>query len=110
MNDDERLSSAFAALADVTRRNILHRLRAGPLTVSELAAHYPISRPAISQHLSVLERAGLVQRNRRAQWSECSLTPEGLLDVASWLAVQQTVWNERFDRLEGHLEKEKSDE
>lgn len=110
MNDEDHLSSAFAALADVTRRNILHRLREGPVTVSELAAHYPISRPAISQHLAVLEKAGLVQRNRRAQWSECSLTDDGLKSVAGWVAAQQAAWNERFDRLEEHLAKEISDE
>ncbi|MDN5889058.1 MAG: metalloregulator ArsR/SmtB family transcription factor [Yaniella sp.] len=110
MKNDDQLSSAFAALADATRRNILQRLREGPVTVSELAAYYPISRPAISQHLAVLEKAGLVQRNRRAQWSECSLTTDGLMDVANWITAQQAVWNERFDRLEEYLEKEKSDE
>lgn len=110
MEIDDHLSSTFAALADVTRRNILHRLQNGPLTVSELAAHYPISRPAISQHLAVLEKAGLVQRNRRAQWSECSLTDDGLKSVADWIATQQAAWDQRFDRLEEHLSKEKPDE
>ncbi|GAA2029949.1 metalloregulator ArsR/SmtB family transcription factor [Yaniella flava] len=110
MTTQDRLSSAFAALADPTRRDILYRLRGGPLTVSELATHYPMSRPAISQHLAVLEKAGLVERNRRAQWSECSLAPNSLAEVAAWVEQQHTAWNERFDRLEEYLTKEKPDE
>lgn len=110
MTTEDYLSSTFAALADPTRRDILHRLRMGPLTVSELATHYPISRPAVSQHLAVLERAGLVERNRRAQWSECSLAQDSLDAAASWIEQQRTAWNERFDRLEEYLAKEKPHE
>lgn len=110
MTTEDRLSSAFAALADSTRRNILHRLRNGSMTVSELAAHYPINRPAVSQHLAVLERAGLVERNRRAQWSECSVARDSLDEVAAWIEQQRTAWNERIDRLEDYLAKEQSHE
>lgn len=107
MTTEDRLSSTFAALADPTRRNILQRLGNGPQTVSELAAHYPISRPAVSQHLAVLERSGLVERNRRAQWSECSVAPDSLDEAAGWLEHQRTAWNARFDRLEEDLAKDK---
>ena len=68
MTAEGRLNSAFAALADPTRRNILQRLQNGPMTAGQLAEHYPMSRPAISPHLGVLEKAGLIQRRRRAQW------------------------------------------
>jgi len=107
MEREDRLSSSFAALADPTRRDILLRLRTGPLTVSTLATYYPMSRPAVSQHVSVLEKAGLVERNRRAQWTECSLTQDSLNEVAAWIEQQRTAWNERFDRLEDYLAKEK---
>lgn len=110
MTTEDRLSSVFAALADPTRRDILQRLRHGAVTVSELATHYPISRPAISQHLAVLERAGLVKRNRRAQWSECSISQDSLDEVAAWIEKQRMAWNERFDRLEEYLAKENSNE
>lgn len=106
MKTEDRLSFTFAALADPTRRDIVHRLRHGAMTVSKLAAHYPISRPAVSQHLAVLERAGLVERNRRAQWSECSIAQDSLDEVAAWVEQQRTAWNERLDRLEKHLAKE----
>lgn len=99
----DRLSVAFGALADPTRRDILTRLRKGPLTVSDLAAGYPISRPAVSQHLTVLEKAGLVQRGRRAQWIECSLDADSLDEAAAWIEQQRSEWNERFDLLEEHL-------
>jgi DNA-binding transcriptional ArsR family regulator len=85
----DRLSVAFAALADPTRRDILMRLRNGPLTVSDLAAHYPISRPAVSQHLTVLEKAGLVARGRRAQWNDCSLATASLDEAAAWIEQQR---------------------
>lgn len=110
MTTEDRLSSTFAALADPKRRDILHRLRSGPLTVTELASHYPISRPAVSQHLAVLQRAGLVERNRRAQWSECSVAQDSLDEVAAWIEEQRTAWDERFDQLEEYLAKEQSDE
>jgi len=107
MATEDRLSSSFAALADPTRRDILLRLRNGPLTVSELATYYAMSRPAVSQHLAVLEKAGLVERNRRAQWNECFLAQDSLNEIAAWIEQQRTAWNERFDRLEDYLAKEK---
>ncbi|HAM26699.1 MAG TPA: transcriptional regulator [Microbacteriaceae bacterium] len=99
----DRLSSAFAALADPTRRDILIRLRSGPLTVSDLAVHYPMSRPAVSQHLTVLEKAGLVARDRRAQWKDCSLATASLDEAAAWIEQQRADWIERFDLLDEHL-------
>lgn len=106
MTTEDRLSSTFTALADATRRDILHRLRDAPMTVSELAANYPMSRPAVSQHLTVLERAGLVQRNRRAQWIECSVAHDSLDEVATWIEQQRTAWTKRIDQLEHYLSKE----
>lgn len=100
---------AFGALADPTRRDILTRLRKGPLTVSDLAAGYSMSRPAVSQHLTVLEKAGLVQRGRRAQWIDCSLDADSLDEAAAWIEQQRSEWNERFDRLEAHLEDRRDD-
>lgn len=99
----DQLSVAFAALADPTRRDILTRLRSGPLTVSDLAAPYPISRPAVSQHLAVLERAGLVERDRRGQWNDCSLTTASLDEAAAWIEQQRAEWTERFDLLDEHF-------
>ncbi|HEX4219473.1 MAG TPA: metalloregulator ArsR/SmtB family transcription factor [Acidimicrobiales bacterium] len=92
----DRLSAAFAALADPTRRDMLMRLRSGPLTVGDLAVHYPMSRPAVSQHLTVLEKAGLVARDRRAQWNDCSIATAGLDEAAAWIEQQRTGWTERF--------------
>lgn len=103
MTDRDRLSTAFAALADPTRRDILTRLRAGSLTVSDLAAHYSISRPAVSQHLAVLEKAGLVTRDRRGQWNDCTLETASLDEAAAWLEQQRTEWIEKFDLLDEHL-------
>lgn len=96
---------AFAALADPTRRDILTRLRSGPLTVGDLAVHYPISRPAVSQHLTVLEKAGLVARGRRAQWNDCSLATASLDEAAAWIEHQRADWIERFDLLDEHLKR-----
>lgn len=112
MTVKDRLSEAFAALADPTRRDILSRLRSGPLTVSELARTYPMSRPAVSQHVSVLEKAGLVARDRRSQWTDCSLEPESLDEAAAWIEQQRAEWNERFDFLDEHLKatRERSDD
>src|SRR5699024_11400220 len=98
---------AFPAVAAPTRRGILLPFRNAPLTVSELATYSPMSRPAVSQHLAVLEKAGLVERNRRAQWNECSLAQDSFNEIAAWIEQQRTAWNERFDRLEDYLAKEK---
>ncbi|MCA9858682.1 MAG: winged helix-turn-helix transcriptional regulator [Thermomicrobiales bacterium] len=101
----DQLSQTFAALADPTRRDILMRLRDGSRTVSDLAEHYPMSRPAISQHLTVLENAGLIARDRRAQWTDCSLAAASLDEAAAWIAQQRAEWNERFDLLDDYLAK-----
>ncbi|MFT4040832.1 MAG: metalloregulator ArsR/SmtB family transcription factor [Thermomicrobiales bacterium] len=103
MAGQDQLSVAFSALADPTRRDILVRLRDGPQSVGDLAARYPISRPAVSQHLLVLEKAGLIVRGRRAQWHDCALAPDALDEAATWIAQQRAVWTEQFDLLEEHL-------
>ncbi|WP_437583248.1 ArsR/SmtB family transcription factor [Paramicrobacterium sp. CJ85] len=103
MSARDRLSVAFAALADPTRRDILTRLRSGPLTITELATNYPMSRPAVSQHVSVLEKAGLVARDKRSQWIDCSLEAASLDEAAAWIEQQRAEWNERFDFLDEHL-------
>lgn len=103
MPPKDPLSVTFSALADPTRRDILNRLRRQPLTVSDLAQHYPMSRAAVSQHLSVLERAELVRRNRRGQWIDCSITPASLDEAAQWIEQQRAEWNERLDRLQDYL-------
>lgn len=104
MASDDRLSLAFAALADPTRRAILTRLAQGPATVQEVAEPFTISAPAISRHLKVLERAGLVTRTTRAQWRTLSLQSEPLDEVSAWIDQQRREWNLRLDALEQHLE------
>ncbi len=97
------LSTVFAALADPTRRAILARLAAGEASVSELAAPFAMSLPAISKHLKVLERAGLIARGRRAQWRPCRLQAEPLHQAAGWLEAYRPYWEGRFDRLDNYL-------
>lgn len=99
----DELSLVFGALADPTRRDILTRLGDGPITVGALSANYAISRPAISQHLAVLENAGLVSRTVNAQWREVSVTDAGLDDVAQWIAKHRAEWTDRLGFLEQHL-------
>jgi DNA-binding transcriptional ArsR family regulator len=99
----DRLSITFAALADPTRRAILARLALGETTVNELAAPFKISQPAISRHLKVLERAGLVARGREAQWRPCRLEAGPLREVDQWLAHYQRFWEQSFDRLDSYL-------
>ena len=99
----DTLSTTFAALADPTRRAILARLAHGEATVSELAEPHAMSLPAISRHLKVLERAGLVVKGRSAQWRPCRLEPAPLRAVDDWIATYRTFFDERFDRLEAHL-------
>lgn len=96
----ERLDRTFSALADPTRRAILERLAKGEATVSELAEPFDISLPAISRHLKVLERAGLITRGREAQWRPCRLEPGPLEDVAHWIDEHLRFWEESFDRLD----------
>ena len=99
----DRLSSTFAALADPTRRAILARLTLGETTVGNLAEPFDMSLPAISKHLKVLERAGLISRGRDAQRRPCRLAAEPLHEIADWVATYRRFWEERFDRLEHYL-------
>jgi DNA-binding transcriptional ArsR family regulator len=100
---EERLDAAFAALADPTRRAIVSRLARGDATVGELAAPFTMSLPAISKHLKVLERSGLISRGRDAQFRPCHLEVEALDQTLDWITLHRRVWNERFDKLDAHL-------
>jgi DNA-binding transcriptional ArsR family regulator len=100
----DQLSITFAALADPTRRAILARLSDGAATVTELARPFKLTMPAISKHLKVLERAGLIARTRRAQWRPCQLEAEPLKDATEWLEQYRRCWEERFDRLDDYLQ------
>src|SRR5882672_12678963 len=97
------LSATFAALADPTRRAILARVSLGETSVSELAAPFDMSLPAISKHLKVLERAGLIVRGREAQWRPCRLEAGPLKDAAAWLEHYRRFWEQSFDRLDAYL-------
>jgi DNA-binding transcriptional ArsR family regulator len=97
------LSVTFGALADPTRRAILARLASGEATVSELAEPFEVSGPAISKHLKVLERAGLISRGREAQWRPCRLVGTPLKDAADWLEEYRRFWEDSFDRLDDYL-------
>lgn len=99
----DELSAVFQALADPTRRAMLSRLRAGSATVGELAEPFSISRPAVSQHLRVLERAGLIERTATAQWRTCTLRTEPLDEASAWVELHRGEWNDRFDLLAEHL-------
>ncbi len=101
---DDPLSITFAALADPTRRAILARLATGDATVNELAEPYDMSLQAISKHLKVLERAGLISRGRDAQYRPCHLEPEPLDSAIDWIERQSQVWKERFDQLGQHMQ------
>ena len=106
----DQLSSTFAALADPTRRAILARLVTGECSVTELAEPFDMSMPAVSKHLRVLERAGLIARRREAQWRPCRLEPGPLKDVADWAEPYRSIWEQRFDRLEAYLHELKAKE
>ena len=97
------LSSTFSALADPTRRAILARLASGEASVMELAQPFDMSLPAVSKHLKVLERAGLIARGRQAQWRPCRLEGARLKDVAQWVAEYRRFWEQSFDRLGDYL-------
>jgi DNA-binding transcriptional ArsR family regulator len=101
MND--RLSTTFSALADPTRRAILARLVRGETSVTELAEPFAMSMPAVSKHLRVLERAGLISRGREAQWRPCRIEPAALKDVDDWLERYRAFWEANFDRLDDYL-------
>src|SRR5437588_8873566 len=109
---DRHLDATFAALADPTRRAILARLTSGEASVTELAKPFDMTLPAISKHLKVLERAGLIARGRDAQWRPCRLDAGPLKDVADWVDHYRKFWEESFDRLDEYLreiqKKEKS--
>jgi DNA-binding transcriptional ArsR family regulator len=100
---EERLDATFTALADPTRRAIVARLARGDATVNELAAPFDMTLPAISKHLKVLERSGLISRTRRAQFRPCHLEAEALDAAVGWIEENRRVWKERFDKLDQHL-------
>jgi DNA-binding transcriptional ArsR family regulator len=97
------LSATFSALADPTRRAILARLALGETSVTELAEPFAMSMPAVSKHLKVLERAGLIVRGREAQWRPCRIDVQALKPVDEWLENYRRLWEERFDRLDDYL-------
>lgn len=101
----DQLTSTFAALADPTRRAILARLALGETSVTELAKPFEMSMPAVSKHLKVLERAGLISRGREAQWRPCRLDAGPLKDAASWLDEYRRFWSAHVDALERHLDR-----
>jgi DNA-binding transcriptional ArsR family regulator len=103
MTSADRLSTTFAALADPTRRAILARLASGDASVTELAAPFDMSMPAISKHLKVLEHAGLIARSREAQWRPCRLEPAPLQDVTDWVDRHRRIWEKRLDRIDDYL-------
>src|ERR1700748_55975 len=100
----DRLSETFQALADPTRRAILARLTLGETSVNELAEPFEMSLPAVSKHLKVLERAGLISRSRDAQYRPCKLEPQSLKKIDAWLAEYRRFWEARLDRLEVYLQ------
>jgi DNA-binding transcriptional ArsR family regulator len=102
--NQDRLTTTFAALADPTRRAILARLSSGEISVTQLAEPFAMSLPAVSKHLKVLERAGLIARGRDAQWRPCRLEARPLKDVADWVSHYRQFWVESFDRLDDYLE------
>jgi DNA-binding transcriptional ArsR family regulator len=102
------LSATFAALADPTRRAILARLASGETSVTELAAPFQMSMPAVSKHLKVLERAGLIARGREAQWRPCRLEAAPLKDIAEWVGHYRRFWEESLDRRDDYLRELKS--
>jgi DNA-binding transcriptional ArsR family regulator len=103
MSTTDTLDRTFAALADPTRRSILARLADGEATVGELAAPFDMTLPAVSKHLKVLERAGLITRTRQAQWRPCRLEPEPLHQAADWIEEYRRIWEKRLGRLDDYL-------
>lgn len=106
----DHLSATLSALADPTRRAILARLASGEASVTELAEPFDMSMPAVSKHLKVLERAGLIARGREAQWRPCRLEAAPLKDIADWLEHYRRFWEQSFDRLEEYLRELQSKE
>jgi DNA-binding transcriptional ArsR family regulator len=99
----DTLSLTFAALSDPTRRAILARLAGGEATVTELAAPFDITPPAVTKHLKVLQRAGLIKQGREKQWRPCRIQPEPLKEAADWVEQYRQLWEQRLDRLEDYL-------
>lgn len=110
MMQPDPLSATFAALADPTRRAILSRLALGETSVMELAEPFDMSLPAISKHLKVLERAGLISRGREAQWRPCRIAPVSFRQIDGWLGGFRKFWDENFNRLDDYLEEMKAAE
>ena len=110
MVESDPLSNTFGALADPTRRAILSRLASGEASVSELAEPFKMSLPAVSKHLKVLERAGLIARGREAQWRPCRLEAAPLKEVDDWVQHYRQFWEQSFDRLDGYLQELKKTE
>jgi DNA-binding transcriptional ArsR family regulator len=106
---ENALDLAFAALADPLRRAIVLRLTKGPATVKDLAKPFPVSAPAITRHLDVLERAGLIRRGRQAQFRPCSLAPGGIVAVQTWINRTAAHWEGSFDKLAAALETERKE-
>ena len=106
----DHLSTTFAALADPTRRAILARLMSGEHSVTELAEPFKMSMPAVSKHLRVLERAGLIARRKEAQWRRCRIDAGPLKEVANWTERYRRIWEERLDRLDQYLQQAKTKE
>jgi DNA-binding transcriptional ArsR family regulator len=100
---DEELDRLFGALADATRRAIIEHLAVGEATVTELAAPFSISLPAISRHLKVLEQASIITRSHQGRWRSAQLSPTSLTRATTWLSLHERLWTERFDRLDDHL-------
>ena len=100
----DRLSTTLSALADPTRRAILARLARGEATVNQLAEPFDISLPAVSRHLKVLQKAGLIAQSRDAQWRPCRITPAPLAEVSDWVEDYRELWEHRLDRLENYLQ------
>ncbi len=101
--DEDRLDETFAALASATRRAILARLAQGEASVNDLAEPFNLTLPAISKHIKVLERAGLITRGRRAQFRPCTIAAEPLAEIADWTAQYRHIWDDRFDRLDDYV-------
>jgi DNA-binding transcriptional ArsR family regulator len=102
-NNDDRLSQTFAALANSTRRGILARLAEGEATVNELAEPFNMSLPAISQHIKVLERAGLITRGQKAQYRPCTIEGAPLEEISTWTEQYRHIWEARFDRMDDYI-------
>ena len=103
MKPDDQLSAVFAALADPTRRAILDRLTRGEASVTEIGEPFDMTTPAVSKHLKVLERAGLIERGREAQWRPCRLRAQALHDANQWIEQYRRFWEQSHDRLDAYL-------